>query len=650
MPLKQRPSGNGLRRDIPIGKIRTQKGRGVVALAQSGQPWSKIPAFAIAQEPLDIPRCLTALFPHGVVDGNFEVFARPMPITPMHGFVDSRLVTTNAGLVALWEETRTADPQGELMLMTPIPADLNLIVHPGAIIIGRGHDGATAGHGCVTIPLLGKLSDNWRALATAATVKSHEWPFFELVIEGQHIWYTQMRGGPAMPLDEDYIPAFMTVEHVVQATGDLLEWKAICDTMQPGTAVAHVHGSIGSHYGVHCIEHKIPILTTRMPVVGETLKPTTVLPPYDLEALRTGVVAGTLVDLKPRESRHYAVQFVLLCMHSAPRMRRTSAFWFGAACALMERLGVAAALGEWRHAGRHGGTTPFHAMGRDQVYTAAFPDPFPYRKLLPGALYSFEYGKWSGGGFGGKKWGECARSVVELDMAIMSMMLEPQAATASALVQALNNAVNKAHNNGWWMNKFIDADAFNRAARYEYSTIHDALPIIFDLLRIGQDQEQLRQLGRQWLLTSELPQTKEALKQLGARISSLEGPAVFGSLTTDKSMFSPLKLPVQPTKPATTITLIQFRLVDNKFHIQFQHDGSASGKYGTYDQELPLGTTAVLKQAIAENLLNTTTSLAGSGTTYYIPLWEVLDLKHGVFKVALSVPGQKPFLTVELHT
>src|SRR5688572_21917508 len=47
---------------------------------------------------------------------SYPYFARPCPLNPQHGFVDSRVVQNNEQLEKVIEETLAADPEGEVML------------------------------------------------------------------------------------------------------------------------------------------------------------------------------------------------------------------------------------------------------------------------------------------------------------------------------------------------------------------------------------------------------------------------------------------------------------------------------------------------------------------------------------------------------
>lgn len=85
------------------------------------------------------------------------IFARPCPTVPRHGFVDSRIVKTMRQLRKVIEETRQADPNGEVLLTPYIPAKHSAVVTEDSVSVGPGNDGATAGKKAVSIPCTSNL-------------------------------------------------------------------------------------------------------------------------------------------------------------------------------------------------------------------------------------------------------------------------------------------------------------------------------------------------------------------------------------------------------------------------------------------------------------------------------------------------------------
>jgi hypothetical protein len=94
--------------------------------------------------------------------------------------------------------------------------------------------------------------------------------------------------------------------------------------------------------------------------------------------------------------------------------------------------------------------------------------------MLKIAHEAFVYDSWPQGD-GGKEWGKCTAALIELDTAILEMLRWPTHANVLAMTEKLNLAVNQAHNNGWWMNKFTGDDlTFTYAAEQNLTIIAEA--------------------------------------------------------------------------------------------------------------------------------------------------------------------------------
>jgi hypothetical protein len=61
-----------------------------------------------------------------------------------------------------------------------------------------------------------------------------------------------------------------------------------------------------------------------------------------------------------------------------------------------------------------------------------------------------------------------------MDAIIQNLLKDPQDGYVSALTTSLNEAVNKAHNGGWWLNKFVGQGEFDRAAKRDLVQICQA--------------------------------------------------------------------------------------------------------------------------------------------------------------------------------
>ena len=174
--------------DAPVWDYRTQKARGVRQVANV--------LSRIVQDASEL----------ALVD-EFPVFARPCPVWPRHGFVDSLAVGSPEELAAVWANTRAADPDGELVIMPVIDAVCSAVMTAGGVSVGRGNDGATAGHESTYLPLAHVDMSAYRNVDAP-------YPYLEAVQNHSgRVCLVQLRAGP--PFDGgagDFIPAPVTVD------------------------------------------------------------------------------------------------------------------------------------------------------------------------------------------------------------------------------------------------------------------------------------------------------------------------------------------------------------------------------------------------------------------------------------------------------
>jgi hypothetical protein len=483
---------------------RSQKATGIQAL-KNYVGNASVPNFTLIQNVEDVQICYDMISKYC----NSKLFARPCPTRPRHGFVDSRPVTTVEEVRDMMIATLEADPDGEMILMPAINAAFNAIWRPGLLAFGPGNDGATSGHNSHSLPLVPvNLRDRYAFYGYCdamenARINADEVAYIESVIEhtGNSAEYgakykrylVQMRGGPAMESAKpDYIPALTNVNNVVIAEGDLLEWESKAANFKAGTVVYHPGGSLASHYAVHCVLNNVPILITSEPHVGDVLEPNSDKVPLDVQAAVRGVAAGSGFELANNQNTREAVKAMLTGLHNTAVFEGGDSFYIGAAAAIMIRLGIAASQGE----ARHGNSGNLFRGGRDQVYTRAFVDLFESRKLL-GATYDiFANQHWSGG-YGGKAWATCTKAVGNLDTAVRNFMLNPREENLKKVISTLNIAVNCAHNNGWWMNKFVDSDAMDSAAQGQPHVFIEAVPVLYALNEV--DADVIENMHQAWL-------------------------------------------------------------------------------------------------------------------------------------------------------
>ena len=430
-------------------KPRTQKARGIQLLA-AHDPWLADYATLIS----DANALAKHFFWHDI-----PLFARPCPVRPRHGFVESRLVATLAQLQELWEETTKEDPKAEIILMPFINASASAVITEKSIAIGPGHDGATSGKNCLEIPLVGlKMQMFSKALDKGDSA------YIEAVCgPDSTVRLVQVRGGPAVAGGGgNWIPKDIVVTKVLRAEGDLLSWEKDIVRAEEGTVVWSPGGTMLSHYAVHARLSGIPVVfDAQSPVVGNTLSATTTEDKsWDREAFRIGAREGLWLPI----GEHWeAVRAIALACHHGAAWAGNSTMTrlLGRAAAVFVRLGYAAAIGEFRHKRSSG----LNGKNRHYVYTVVLQPGALTKKYcrdrLPRALHAFMNDTWKTG-YGGKKWGECLEACMRLEAAIRGVVgKEGRKGKGSIqkVLQEINKTINLAHNNGWWLNKF-SSDVF----------------------------------------------------------------------------------------------------------------------------------------------------------------------------------------------
>ena len=366
----------------PISSLGTQKARGMAELAtlqmRNFPYYLKMPEWYVVQDTpnrsgmevihstnqtgavaVSVKAKAKAPY-HFLTCNGGNVFARPCPTIPRHGFVDSRPVASKRELLEVWLETKQADIDGELILMPTIEASYSMVWGNGLLSIGPENDGATSGKNAVLFPTTDP--EPIAPLNIEKGFVTAENPFIEFVKGtlpeqlAERMYVVQLRDGPQMGRSPDWIPEDMVVSEVVSVDDhpDGLEWESWCqDHANPedGLVIDHYGGTPGSHYFIHAVLNSIPIVTTREVHIGEELerrtdirKPVTV----DVKAFLTGVNTGLAIDI----DRSDAVKIVLAILHNSvyqPRDEALYAKFAGVAVGLCLRLGACAAIAESRY-------------------------------------------------------------------------------------------------------------------------------------------------------------------------------------------------------------------------------------------------------------------------------------------------------------
>jgi hypothetical protein len=497
-------------------KIRTQKAKGIKALADTTQYSRNLLSLQAVRD--------AAVWPHDGVP-SFPVFARPCPLTPRHGFVDSRLVNNKAEWDALVTEVKAAEKDAEIICMPYLEAVWSGILTPAGLAVGPGNDGATAGHDALAIPAVSKDRHTFGRLFNldynAASIK--DTPYVELVATKQRLESVQLRDGPSVALTDRYVPDQMVVKSVVKAGGDLLAWERKAKEFAPGTVVWHPGGVLSSHYSVHCIINKVPVVCTeKSPKIGEALAAAAMpeMTREDAQKIARYIVAydklageSLLID----STRTQAAWLAVATLHAQGQWGNDDHLLRlrGAGAAIIVRMCAAAVLGELRHwdtngPGRKAGVKMLTKtvgdvklkgiLGRDEVYETVFALPHnAVCSMLVTASKDFRTPGW-GSSFGGAAWSKCSTITLRLTRSLAHFVANATPENWALFVKQWNNAVHVAHNGGLFLNKFMDESYMSSAALCP--TVGLANPILGRVLFANKPEapslRHTRKIGRLW--------------------------------------------------------------------------------------------------------------------------------------------------------
>ncbi|HEX7022951.1 MAG TPA: hypothetical protein VF171_08855 [Trueperaceae bacterium] len=422
-----------------------------------------------------------------------ELMVRPAPVTPRHGFVESERINASgdALLDNLKRIARTVtqlEPQGEIILMPFVNAECSMVLTSAGLTIGPGHDGATSGRDSKFLPVACDLRafvqrHAGEALRARYGIAEDQDVYLEAVAAGPQVHLTQVRAGPKVENARDFIPASLTVRRVVRVTTqDLLAWEHTVQELshEPGVVVWHAGGSVCSHYGVHCVIHGVPYLTSRRPRVGEQLEPTPTRawgePEYRALAARTRAFASDLEAADDTTLTSWTVLAVaalhalpsLLCSASEEALRVV-----GFALAFLPRLFTGLCAGEVRHARAHLSSydaqlarsklMPVVSEARDRstIYREAMILPLAECSDALARSYGlFRAPGWSSE-FGGEAWAACALASATFLDAVRAFVVEPNEPNFQRALGQFNQVVHLAHNSGWWLNKIMMQESFD---------------------------------------------------------------------------------------------------------------------------------------------------------------------------------------------
>jgi hypothetical protein len=404
---------------------------------------------------------------------------------PRHGFVDSRVIHNLDESANLIDETIKADPEAEIITMPKIDAAHSGIWTPGMLVVGRGHDGATAGTSAWTLPALGEIVSE--KLQSDAGV--NEAPYVELLWKAEQEkphQLVQLRDGPRLSYEQDYVPQKRIVTCILLAEGDLLAWEATMRSAEIGTVVYHPNGSMASHYAIHAVLNHVPVLISREPILGEILEPTSSAAPRDpdLDALRAGYTLAAQLQVTYVTAAHIMLAG---CHHISVWSGRHDTI-LGLAMGMAYRLTVVAALAEMRHAPDQGRRKK---SDRNDVYDSFWEttNSATTHSDFEEALEAFHKQTWCRN-YGGAKWFFFARWAALMQNALIEK-------DASEALQAFNQLVHCAHNTGWAFDKFICSETLTITADKPVFSLVRCAPQLYEAnRRLVEDLDQLTDLFR----------------------------------------------------------------------------------------------------------------------------------------------------------
>lgn len=492
-----------------LDDARTQKAKGIVYSLNLKFPgahvinWSHI---RLIRVPSDVPQYLRG-----------EHFARPCPITPRHGFVESRVVSSKAEVDQVLAETLKEDPEGEVILMEKYSGQISGVATNIGVTWGLGNDGVTGIGKSVTIPTIStSVKDFYKALHISAlgVDRMHfTSPYIELVENEGNTMVVQLRDGPKQPSTVDFIPKRTVVKEIFNAKdySSLLSWerdlKAAKKRSSDGLVIVGT-SNLSSHYSVHGIALDIPVVCSLSPssiYAGLVLEPSAgrkkPLNKRSYKKLQRKIAdylnSPYLTKAKNSSEKHawewggtpiltaIGSVHIMSTWDNSPLMLDLRAH----AAVTLLRYAASAVFGELRHWYDVGpgkrcnedmktyldfnfNTSGGSPKSRNQIYNH-FLRPVALRQLETGLETATRdlVAKCTNGNYGwetnyaGTPWVEAAEQTLLLLKAIQRFMHFPTAYSWKQLVLAMNNVVHVAHNNGKLLNKWISENSFSQIAQ-----------------------------------------------------------------------------------------------------------------------------------------------------------------------------------------
>jgi hypothetical protein len=470
---------------------------------------------------------------------NFPVFARPCPLNPRHGFVDSTICLNSEELNKVSALTLQAEADAEILVTKPVDAAYNAIINGGVITFAAGNDGATAGKGVNYFYISSDPLSDLLELSEKKVIAENEMPFYELVFEKDvytPVHLVQVRSAPKTPRVKDFVPAPVVVKNILKAEGDLLEWESLLKTVDPDTTIIdHTDGSLSSHYAIHAIVNNIPIFTTYLPPVGSTVQPTvenTEINEVDVmdfrKAFAVGFDCGNSIISNSEYQGHSinslmgsVIRLGLATLHNYSSFSFSKDYGaFGMIVGLFCRAAFAISMGESRYNRKrinekYNGTlfakyySEMNVSGRSDCYKYMYDlSSVEAQKAIYTVYHIFDRMKWDSS-YGGKKWAACTKGAVELFNASISGDIKK-------VVELLNVVINENHNGGRYLNKVVGQHEFDEAAMnsstFALKNIHNIVDILHHAWQYYRTNDAINILNKLNNINLEWSANSEAVK------------------------------------------------------------------------------------------------------------------------------------------
>lgn len=473
---------------IVMSKIRSQKAIGIRELLTCVSYSIPVPLTYLAQSVRDVRPIMAGWHRQVMVDVVFEgrpqthaveIWARPCPTSPRHGFVDSRVVTTLKEAQDLMLLAQKADPEAELLFQPKLDAKWSAILTDTSVSVGPGNNGATAGKNSFMYRLVpqsvGNPLFNKEALKRAR-IEEGQTPYCEIVKpKFGKTQLVQLRAGPTLPPTVDFIPQDLKVKRVrtITAGEDEFAWEAEAKALatEPGVVVYHPGGTMASHFGVHCVINGVPYITSVRPKLRQVLVQASDDGLPDVDALHQGLSLSLVPETCSSDSWSNRGLFGTFILHNyAAEHGAEASFFLGLGAGWLWRMMAAACLGEFRHVFKY----RMQGEQMDSVYTegsnnarsTVFQRVFRYssieivRRLAIATEDFLRRPTWPNG-YGGLLWGRSGLMALRYWDVLQRFAQTPNVANVRELVIGLNTLVHAAHNGGLLLNKFLDMHQFN---------------------------------------------------------------------------------------------------------------------------------------------------------------------------------------------